>query len=116
MKSIELNIREELGSPSALTREQGEIIYSRIYPVLKSGGDVTLDFGEIESIITPFLNVAIGKLYKDFSSDQLNEHLQISNATNSLYSKMRMVIENAKRFYKDQDNFTNTVKETINLA
>ena len=29
---------------------------------------------------------------------------------------MRMVIENAKRFYKDQNNFTNTVKETINLA
>ena len=115
MEQLSLNIREELGSPSALTREQGEIIYKKILPVLITGGHFTLDFGEVESIITPFLNVSIGKLYSSLSSEQLNEHLRIVNAPDSLYSKMRMVVENAKRFYKDQHAFNETVKETIGV-
>ena len=51
---IVLNVAELIGSPSALTREQGAIVFDKIVPLLKEGKKVVLDFGEIESIITPF--------------------------------------------------------------
>lgn len=115
MKELLLNVREVLGSPSALSREQGEQIYNKIFPVLIEGGNVTLDFGEIESVITPFLNVAIGKLYSDLSSEQLNNQLHIINPPDSLYSKVNIVAENAKRFYGNQEYFTRTVKENLGI-
>ena len=54
-----INVAKMIGSPSALTREQGGLIFDAIVPKLKDGKIVTLDFGDVESIITPFLNVSI---------------------------------------------------------
>ena len=46
---IVLNVAELFGSPSALTREQGAIVFDKIVPLLKEGKKVVLDFGEIAS-------------------------------------------------------------------
>ena len=62
--NITINIRQKIGSSSALTREQGKIIYDALIDNFQNGNHVTLDFSNIESLITPFLNVAIGKLYE----------------------------------------------------
>ena len=97
---IVLNVAELIGSPSALTREQGAIVFDEIVPLLKEGKKVVLDFGEIESIITPFLNVSIGKLYEKFSSDELQKKFQI-------------VIDNAKSYYSDKRRFENAIEEVI---
>ena len=43
---IVLNVAELIGSPSALTREQGAIVFDKIVPLLKEGKKVVLDFGD----------------------------------------------------------------------
>lgn len=114
MNEITLNIANLIGSPSALTREQGGILYNHIVPYLKDGKKIILDFGNIESLITPFLNVAIGKLYEDFNSTQLNNQLEIKNPPEGTASKFRLVIQNAKKYYADKDAFNRAVKDVIN--
>lgn len=50
MNTVTLNIASLIGSPSALTREQGPIIYTQIIQNLNSGNKVILDFQDIESL------------------------------------------------------------------
>lgn len=114
MNTVTLNIASLIGSPSALTREQGSIIYTQIIQNLNSGNKVILDFQDIESLITPFLNVSIGKLYETFNSSQLNTQLEIKNPPDGTNSKFQMVIANAKQYYFNKNAFTKAVDDAIN--
>lgn len=89
METITINIASLIQSPSALTREQGKIVYDEIMHNLNTGDKVILDFKEIESIITPFLNVSIGKLYENYNSDQLNTQLEVKNPPEGTTSKFQ---------------------------
>lgn len=114
METITINIASLIQSPSALTREQGKIVYDEIIRNLNTGDKVILDFKEIESIITPFLNVSIGKLYENYNSDQLNTQLEVKNPPEGTTSKFQMVIKNAKQYYSNKGAFNKVVEEVIN--
>lgn len=114
MNTITLNVASLINSPSALTREQGAIVYKEIMQNLNFGNKVVLDFQDIESLITPFLNVSIGKLYETFNSTQLNTQLEIKNAPDGTNSKFQMVIANAKQYYLNKNAFTKAVEDVIN--
>ena len=113
MEFVTVNIKDKIQSPSALTREQGNIIYNCIVSILENGKGVQLDFGEIESLITPFLNVAIGKLYEKYDSPKLQECLKPINVPSGKASSFNLVIENAKKYYKDRSKFEKIVKDVI---
>lgn len=112
---VKVDVREIINSPSALTREQGETIYSIISKNILQGKKTILDFQNIESLITPFLNVAIGKLYKDFSSEELTQKLEICHVPDGKAPSFNLVIENAKRYYKNKKSFCDLVKEEIDI-
>ena len=100
MQIQNFNIADLIQSPSALTREQGTIIYSKIIPLLNNNNKVVLDFSEIESIITPFLNVSIGKLYETYSSEQLQNLLEVTNlpeGTSSTTIKIKIILKKLSR-------------------
>lgn len=114
MEVITLDVALLINSPSALTREQGTVIYTQIVKNLNDGNKVILDFHNIESLITPFLNVSIGKLYETFNSTQLNHQLEIKNAPDGTNSKFQMVIANAKQYYANKDAFKKAMEDVIN--
>lgn len=111
--NITINIMQKINSSSALTRDQGKIIYDEIINNFQNGNHVTLDFSNIESLITPFLNVAIGKLYEAYSSEEIKKHLQLENIPAGKSSSINLVISNAKRYYSDHTAFENNVKELV---
>lgn len=92
-----LNIGKLINCHSALTREQGKIIYDLIEPMLHDNINVVLDFSEIESIITPFLNVSIGKLYEKYDSKTLQDLLEVKNYPEGFVPKFNRVVNNAKQ-------------------
>lgn len=114
MEMVTLNVSKLINSPSALTREQGTIVFKQIVENLNLGNKVILDFKDIESLITPFLNVSIGKLYESFNSEQLNKQLVIKNAPDGTNTKFQMVITNAKQYYNNKNLFTKAVEDVIN--
>ena len=107
------NVSELIQSPSALTREQGNLVYQKIIPILSSGGRVVLDFCDIESLITPFLNVSIGKLYETYNSEQVRELLSLINVPAGTNSKFQTVIDNAKMYYGNKEKFNKVIQEVI---
>lgn len=108
-----INVSKLIGSPSALTVEQGDQLYNEIIIWIKTGKKVEIDFSEIESIITPFLNASIGRLYENFTSEQLQERMSIINQPTGTNHKFNMVIRNAKQFYADKSRYINTVNAVL---
>lgn len=113
MGIVRVYVSEVINSPSALTREQGERVYSCIVNNIKLNNNVILDFNGIESIITPFLNVAIGRLYGDYSSDTIKKFLEIRNIPSGKAASFNIVIRNAKSYYGNTTGYENAINNTF---
>lgn len=87
--------------PDAVTFDQGQQLYSMIYPQLQEGQSVTVDFNGVEVFTSSFLNAAFGQLYRDMSSDFLRQHITIENAPAYTMKLLGRVNKNARRFYHD---------------
>ncbi|RGY83177.1 STAS-like domain-containing protein [Dorea sp. AM58-8] len=112
---IRIDIAQKINNPSALTQEQGTKIYNAIVTSFEHKEDVTLDFANVESMISPFLNNAIGQLYGKYTGEYLSKHLHLANFPSVKNSTLNVVISNAKKFYADKDAFTETAKDVLNI-
>lgn len=108
-----INVSAVLDSPSALTQEQGKQIYKLVSEAIRAKQRVTLDFDGIESMISPFLNNAIGKLYGEFSSETIKTFLNLKNFPPEKNSTLIIVIQNAKKYYEDKDKYNSMLKDVI---
>lgn len=113
MMEKKIKVSELTGSPSALTVEQGDLLYSEIKKILDQNNEAVIDFMDVESIITPFLNASIGRLYETYTSEILKEKVKIINQPEGTNRKFNMVIRNAKQFYADKAGYTNIVEEIM---
>ena len=111
---IYINVAETIGSPSALTQEQGNAVFNKIDQAIADNKIVQLDFLQVESMISPFLNNAFGQLYGKYSSEEISDHLQIQNFPEEKKSTLNIVIANAKRYYKDKDSYNTVIEGVIN--
>lgn len=112
-KEIYINVAEKIGNPSALTQEQGNIIYNEIASSIEQGNIIQLDFEQIESMISPFLNNAIGQLYGKYTSQQISDFLKIQNFPDEKKATLNIVIANAKRYYSNKEKFNSTAEEVF---
>lgn len=113
-QEIYLNVAEKIGNPSALTQEDGNLIYEEVVHAINQNIPIILDFEQIESMISPFLNNAIGQLYGHFTSQQISEFVTIKNFPKEKNSTLNIVIANAKKFYSDKEKFNSTAEEVLN--
>lgn len=95
---MKINIYETVG-PNCITYEDGEKIFNLIYPELKKGSSVELDFSNVRVFASPFFNSAIGRLLEDISIGTLKHNLNITNTTSTGNSVISRVIENSKDYY-----------------
>jgi len=97
---MKIEARQLIGE-NALTVQAGQSIYDRIYPELAAGHAVELDFEGVRLFSAPFLNTAIGQLYKDLDAEQLSRLLIIANLAPYARGSLNSVVANAKRYYSD---------------
>ena len=110
-----VDVAKVIDTPSALTQEAGDTIYHVLEKSFDQNEIVTLDFSNIESMITPFLNNAIGQLYGKYRSDFIREHLKLKDFPPTKNSTLNVVISNAKKFYENQKLFSSAAKEVLNV-
>lgn len=108
-----LNVMECIGTPSAITQELGDLLYKEIVKSIDREEMIELDFSDIESMISPFLNNSIGRLYGKYSGETLSKYLKIINLPKEKVATVNMVIQNAKKFYTNQKEFEKIVKDVI---
>lgn len=113
MNKIKIKVNNFVTLNQGITSEEGQPVYNMIAEGLSQEKDVTLDFDGLTFLTTAFLNVVIGTLYKDYTSEQLQAKLHIVNANDETMARIKKVIDNAKSFYSDEDNFNQTVEEVL---
>lgn len=108
-----ITIADEVTLNQGVTPEEGQPISDRIYANIKNGNPVVLDFAQMQLITTAFLNVVIGTLYKDFSSEDLKRLLTFENLTDGIAMRIKRVTDNAKMFYDNPEQFQQNVDSAI---
>jgi hypothetical protein len=97
---------------NCMTPDEGQKIHDLIYPQLVANIPVELDFTGVNICISPFFNFAIGQLLKDIDFITLNRLLKVSNLNPVGMQLLKVVIDNAKRYYSD-DNFREAVERVL---
>lgn len=113
MDNIIIKLNDLLTLNSGITPEEGKPVYDRIMQAFNQGHYVTLDFEGVSMLTTAFLNVVIGDLYKDYTSDELKAMLTLQNYTDSTAVRIKKVTDNAKLFYKDKEAYDKDVEEVM---
>lgn len=111
---VTIKIDDYITMNQGITSEEGEPIYKMILDKLSKDEDVTLDFENVTFLTTAFLNVVIGTLYKDYTSEQLQSKLHVQNVNDETVARIKKVTTNAKAFYKNEALFNETVDKVIN--
>ena len=93
---------------NCMTPDEGQKIHDLIYPQLVANTPVELDFIGVNICISPFFNFAIGQLLNNIDADTLNRLIKVSNLNPVGMQVLKVVIDNAKRYYSD-DNVRKTV-------
>ena len=112
-KKIVISVYECIGENSAISTEEGGSLYQRVDKALDKGIYVQISFKNIKLITTAFLNAAIGQLYKKYTSDKLNENLEILDLEQTDTEILRRVISVAKQYFKNQKEFEQIIDEEL---
>lgn len=100
----EILIKNEINTQFAVSPEDGDIIYEKICNYINNKEKISLNFLGLDLITTAFLNNAIGKLYKNLDSYELNKFLTLTNISNSDLNLVKKVINRAKITFSDDYN------------
>lgn len=107
-------ISNEVTLSQGVSPEEARPIYKKIVECLKAGENVVISFEGMKLMTTAFLNVVIGELYKDYTSEQLNSKLKFEGINQDIAIRIKKVTDNAKSFYKNQPRYNKIVEESIN--
>lgn len=98
-ESVTVPLHDFVGGPLCVTSTDGERLYDRIAPLLRSGTPVRLSFEKVEIVISAFLNASVGRLYGEFSEDQLGSLLSFAHLSAEDRDMLDRVVENAKAYF-----------------
>lgn len=110
---IPVRVFDIVGGPLCVSAEDGQRVYDKIEPLLREGQKVNLSFGQVETLISVFLNAAIGQLYGNFSEDRIRELLSVVDLEEEDRVILKRVVENAKAYFKAPKKFDQAWKEEI---
>lgn len=99
----------------ATDMKQGDEIYNLIIDGFNKNEIVHIDFSNMTTILSTFLNNAIGTLYKDYTSEFLNENLKIKNLCKDDLFILKRVINRAKDFYAKPQVVQSVLDENLNI-
>jgi hypothetical protein len=112
-EQVEVRLVEVIGTELCTASEDGQKVYDAIASALRSGKNVHLSFDNVKDLTSAFLNAAIGKLYGEFSEDDLKTKLSVSNASPDDLALLKRVVDRAKEFFKDPQRFRTVKKDTM---
>ncbi len=102
-----------VGGPLCVSADDGQAVHDKIAPLLREGRKVAISFDRVETIISAFLNAAIGQLYGEFPEDRIRELLSVRDMAPEDLALLKRVVENAKVYFKSPKQFDRAWKEEV---
>ncbi len=112
-KEVIVRIFDIVGGPLCVSAEDGQRVHDKIVPLLREGTKVALSFEQVETLISAFLNAAVGQLYDEFPADRIRELLTVRDMDEDDMALLRVVVENAKKYFSAPEAFDQAWKEEV---
>ena len=84
--------------------DDGQEFFNQIYPELKEGRSVEVDFKGIESILTPFLRNSIGRLLDYLGKETVMERLILCNISQEQLKQINNYIDQTDQEQTQSDS------------
>jgi hypothetical protein len=106
-------VKDIISVDTAVSTDNGNLVYKKIVEFLNSGNEVHLDFIGITMMTTAFLNAAIGQLYSTYTGEQLNKLLKLVNVADDDKILFKKVIDRAKQYFANKKDFDESADNVI---
>ena len=113
IQPITVRVYDIVGSPLCVSAEDGQRLHSKIAPLLRADRPVSLSFDRVDTIISAFLNAAVGQLYGEFPAERVDKLLTVTDVTSDDESVLRHVVDNAKVYFKSPSEFDRAWREEL---
>ena len=100
-----------IGSPLGVSSDDGQKVHDKVAPLLREGRKVSLSFDRIETIISAFLNAAIGQLYGELPEEKIRELFNVRDMAQEDLALLKRVVDNAKLYFANRKEFDQAWKE-----
>ena len=110
-EEIRVRVYDIVGGPLCVSADDGQKVYEKIAPLIRDGHKVVLSFDRVETMISAFLNAAIGQFYGEFAEDLIRTQLSVENMDQEDMALLKRVVENAKVYFKSPKEFDKAWKE-----
>lgn len=110
-QEIPVRVFDIVGGPLCTSSDDGQLVHDRIAPLLRQGKRVALSFAQVDTVISAFLNAAVGQLYGEFKEEEIRDRLALRDMAPEDLVLLKRVVENAKAYFKDPKRFAQAVGE-----
>ena len=101
------------GGSLCVSASDGQRLYDKIAPLLEEGTPVALSFKRVDTLISAFLNAAIGQLYGAPFKDRLDELLSFRDLAEDDREMLEQVVQNARTYFDQPKDFDRAWKEEL---
>jgi hypothetical protein len=110
-----IRVFDVTGTPLCVSSADGQLVFDKLAPVLREGRQVILSFAQVETLISAFLNTAIGQLYGDpqLNEDKIRELLSVRDMAPEDVALLKRVVDNAKRYFANPQAFDQAWKDEV---
>ena len=114
MKSeITIHAFDIVGGSKCISVDDGQNMYNRIAPLIREGYKVVLSFDRVKYLIPAFFNTAVGKLYEEFTEEEVNEKVVFQDLPTGWDEIHRHLMERAKDYYENPEPYDRAWREEM---
>ena len=110
---ITVRVYDIAGGPLCVSADDGQRLHDKIMPLLKEGTLVVLSFEQVETMISAFLNAAVGQLYGELPEDRIRELLSVRDMAPDDLEVLKRVVDNAKTYFSSPKEFDQAWQEEV---
>jgi len=94
-------IKDFLGSELCITSGDGQKIFNLIVSCFKKNEKIELDFIGVRSVSPCFCNFSFNKLFENYTREQINRNVTLSNLKGSHQQTINRCLDNFEKYYND---------------
>ena len=113
MSKINIGIYAITGDSFCIAAEDGEKVFAQIKKALIEEKKIDISFLNVEMLTSAFLNTSIGKVYGEFDEDKIKSSLTVSDISDEDKLLLKRVVDTAKVYYKNPDQFEKSINEIM---
>jgi len=113
MDTIKINVYAITGDSFCVSAEDGQKVFEQIIKGINEDKKINLSFLNVEMLTSAFLNTAVGQLYGKYDGEKIKKTLSVSDISNEDKLLLKRVVDTAKTYYKDPDQFKDSINKIL---